>query len=113
MIQTGQLLSHISVLKGFVWRVVLPICLGVYLALWATQGETAGSDALIISAVPRVEDSYSFVNGFVTVELRFADSSAVTIMGSSQIPLMKTLVAHNKERLDIEIRPRVLQKIER
>lgn len=106
-------MSHLSIRASFVWRVLLPIGLGVYLALWATQGDTSASDAQTFTATPRVEDSVSFVQGFVVVELRFPDASAVTVMGSEQLPLMRELVRRDGQRLDIDVRPRVLAKIER
>lgn len=69
--------------------------------------------SFVATATPHVEDSYSFAAGLQTVELRFADGTAVTVVGSSVVPFMRALVASDRRPLDLSARPRELVRLER
>lgn len=86
--------------------------LGATIALWLLQGDTDASDAVTFAAIPHIEDSYSFA-GLQTVEIRFTDGTAVTVMGSSVVPFMQALTRMDQARIDMELRPRVLERVER
>lgn len=88
------------------WLFLSAVAIGVYLALAAVQG----SDAFLASVDVTPEDTPP-TGGIYCYELRFADGTAVTVMGSRAVPLIQFLAAH--KRLAIEARPREIQRIER
>jgi hypothetical protein len=70
-------------------------------------------EPFVATATPHLEDSYNFAAGLQTVELRFADGTAVTIVGSSVVPFMRALVASDRQPLDLSARPRTVVRLER
>lgn len=72
-----------------------------------------GQSSFVATATPHLEDSYNFAAGLQTVELRFADGTAVTVVGSSVVPFMRALVASDRQPLDLSARPRELVRLER
>jgi hypothetical protein len=93
---------------GFVWRVLLPIVLGVLASLWIIRGDTSpdASEAFLATVTPHTHTSYDFDGHTYVVELRFSDGSAVTVMGSDVVPVMRYLLDRDGTRLDLEARPR-------
>jgi len=85
---------------------------GGLLALWLLRGDTDASDAFSVSAVPHLEDSFDF-GRMKAVEIRFADGTAVSVVGSDLVPFMRALIAQDKQRIDLELRPRTLARLER
>lgn len=99
---------------GFLLRIALPVALGVFLALWVAQGDTSpmADDVFEATSTLKEEDSVSFQNLRV-VQVRFADGTAVDVMGSSVVPFMRYLLDHDTQKVAWQIRPRVIQKLER
>lgn len=99
---------------GFFWRVAIPIALGVWLALRLTQGDTDadGEANEFVSNITVTEEESVSYQGLRTFEIRFADGTAVTIMGSKAVPVIQYLGLHGKKMI-MEIRPFELQRIER
>lgn len=88
------------------WFLLSAIALGVYLGLIAARA----SDDFFASATVIAEDTPG-TGDIECYEIRLADGTAVTVMGSRAVPLIRYLKAHPK--LTLELRPRTLQKVER
>ena len=98
--------------KGFLLK-LSAIALGVYAGLWFASGDIKATDTLTFSATPLIEDSHQFRSDIKVVELRFADGTAVTIMGSHHVPFMNHLLGKDKVAIALDVRVKELKKLER
>lgn len=114
----------------FIWRAI-PAIIGALLALWLLRGDTEAmpnpegsmgrteemprivgmsGEEFISGIVSKEEESVSFQDVKV-FEIRFTDGTAVTVMGSSSVPVIQYLGRYRT--MALELRPRELQRIER
>lgn len=97
--------------KGFLLKLTA-IALGVYAGLWFASGDIKATEPTF-SGTLVVEDSFSFQSNIKVIELRFADGTALTIMGSQNVPLMNRLLNLDKEKVELSVRTVELKRLER
>jgi len=105
------------VIRPGYWRWLLAVGLGTFLGLMAAQWLSglefaqAQEDALLLSCEIAQQDTYDFRNlNFFSLKCKDGQST-LTIDGD--LPLAQWLRRHRGERIDLDLRPRTLQKVER
>lgn len=93
--------------RGFWLHMLVPIALGVWLALWLLSGDRrpeAGDDFLMSAVIHEQETADPQIR---FIELRFGgERGTVLFSGDSQIVMTQWLLAHRGERVSVELRGR-------
>lgn len=88
---------------------MLAAILGASLALWWLRGDTSGAEFIASATV--IEEDTPPTGDIRCYEIRFQDGTAITVMGSSAVPIIRFL--KQSKRITVEARSRELERIER